>query len=227
MPTTQENSILNYKNFYRFTISREIANFYAYLNILDEKLEFKRRELSEKIDVTDTNLNELEFNAERRSELINLKVEAEQAKGFTNLLRQSFLTSLYSFMELWLVRECYVDSKRRDGGESYESLKKIKGIEKAKRYFSKVMKSDYSFGESQDWLWITNFQLFRDCIIHRQGSLTGFSDFEAEPKLVKFVNEENGLSLFGVNNNQVFIEYKFCLKALQTIHRFMFELLVS
>lgn len=39
------------------------------------------------------------------------------------------------------------------------------------------------------------------------------------------MNGEKGLSLFGVDNNQVFIEYEFCLKALQTIHRFMLELL--
>lgn len=108
--------------------------------------------------------------------------------------------------------------------KSYKTTKG-KGIEKVKEYFSGVMESEYPFGSSQDWLWITNFQLLRDCVIHRQGSLTGFSDFEIDLTLAKFVNRENGLSLFGVDNNQVFIEYEFCLKALQTVHRFMLALL--
>jgi hypothetical protein len=126
-------------------------------------------------------------------------------------------------MELWLIRECYLDSKRRDDGKSYNAIKqKAEGIDRVKKYFSGVMKSDYPFCSSQDWLWITNFQLLRNCIIHRQGSLTGFSDFDIDVTLAKFVDHENGLSLLG---NQIFIEYEFCLKALQTVHRFMLALL--
>ena len=224
MSEPKDESARVYKKLKRFFLEREIVNFYEYLDTLEKEFSIKRQELSTKIDVTDNNLNEIGSNDERRKELMNLKVEAEQVKGYTNLLRQSFLTSLYSFMELWLMRECHLDSKHRDDGESFNSTKG-KGIEKVKKYFSVVMKSDYPFGSSQDWLWITNFQLFRDCIIHRQGSLTGFSDFEIDSTLAKFVDRENGLSLFGVDNNQVFIEYEFCLKALQTVHGFMLALL--
>ena len=222
MLDNQENPVQIYKKLTRFFLEREIANFYEFLKTLDEGLNIRRQELS--VSIADGNLDDVDENDERRKEFINLKVEAEQVKGFTNLLRQSFLISLYTFMELWLMRECHLDSKRKDGGKSYNSTKG-KGIEKAKKYFSSIMESDYPFGSSQDWLWITNFQLLRDCIIHRQGSLTGFSDFEVDPTLAKFVNDENGLSLFGTDNQQVFIEYEFCLKALQTIHRLMLKLL--
>jgi hypothetical protein len=224
MTDIQDNSAQIYKKLKRFFLEREIANFYEYLNTLGEGLDIGVREVLKKIEIADKDLNELDRNDERRKELINLKVEAEQVKGFTNLLRQSFLTSLYSFMELWLIRECHLDSKRRDGGESYKTTKG-RGLEKVKRYFSRILESDYSFGSSKDWLWVKNFQLLRDCIVHRQGSLTGFSDFEVNSTLAQFVDRENGLSLFGVDNNQVFIEYEFCLKALQTIRRFMLELL--
>ncbi len=224
MTDVKDNSAQIYKKLKRFFLEREIANFYEYLNTLDEGLNIKVQDVLKRIEVADKDLNELDRNDERRNELVNLKVEAEQIKGFTNLLQQSFLTSLYSFMELWLIRECYLDSKRRDGGESYKTTKG-KGLEKVKRYFSKILESDYSFGSSQDWLWVKKFQLLRDCIVHRQGSLTGFSGFEVNSTLAQFVDSENALSLFGVDNNQVFIEYEFCLKALQTIHRFMLELL--
>jgi hypothetical protein len=224
MTEVQDNSTQIYKKLKRFFLEREIANFYEYLNTLDTGLNIKAQELSKRIEVSDNDINQLDRNDERRKELINLKVEAEQVKGFTNLLRQSFLTSLYSFMELWLVRECHLDSKCRDGGESYKTTKG-KGIEKVKRYFSEVMECDYSFGSSQDWLWMKKFQLLRDCIVHRQGSLTGFSDFEVNATLAQFVDRENGLSLFGIDNNQVFIEHEFCLKTLQIVHHFMLEML--
>ena len=122
------------------------------------------------------------------------------------------------------MRECHLDSKHRDGGKSYKATKG-KGIEKAKKYFISVMQSSYPFDSSQDWLWMTKFQLLRDCVIHRQGSLTGFSDFEMDSTLAKFVDSESGLSLFGVDNKQIFIEREFCLKALQIVHRFMIEIL--
>lgn len=224
MSELQDKSAPIYKTLMRFSLEREIANFYEFLKSLDDGLDVRRQELSKNIDVADSDWQTIKNDDERRKALINLKVEAEQVKGFTNLLRQSFLTSLYSFMELWVMRECHLDSKRKDGGQSYNSTKG-KGIEKAKKYFVAVMKSNYPFGTSQDWLWIKNFQLLRDCIIHRQGSLTGFSDFEIDSTLAKFVQDEKGLSLFGTDNKQIFVEFEFCLKSLQTVHRFMIKVL--
>lgn len=225
MSERKDKSAQIYKKLMRFFLEREIADFYEFLKTLEKVLDSRQQELSKSIDIVDTNLKNIEKNDERRNELIDLKVEAEQVKGFTNLLRQSFLTSLYSFMELWLMRECHLDSKRKDGGQSY-SATKGKGIEKAKKYFTSVMKSDYPFGSSQDWLWITHFQLLRDCIIHRQGSLTGFSDFTVNSTLAKFIRDEQGLSLYGTDNHQIFVEHEFCLKALQIVHRVMIKLLV-
>lgn len=224
MSKAKDNSTQIYKKLKRFFLEREIANFYEYLSILDKELNLRHRDLLTKIDISDGNLKEIDNTDEHRNELINLKVESEQIKGFTNLLRQSFITGLYSFMELWLIRECHLDSKRRDSGKSLDATEGM-GLNKAKRYFVKVMGSDFPFVSSQDWQWIKNLQLLRDCIIHRQGSLTGFSDFDVSPPLAKFVKNEQGLSLFGTNNQQIFIEYEFCLKALQIIHRLMIKLL--
>jgi hypothetical protein len=224
MSDTQDNSAQMYRKLMRYFLEREIENFHIFLKTLDESLKIKEQGVANSIDVAYSNLYGAEKDDERRKELVNLLSEADQVKGFTNLFRQSFLTSLYSFMELWLMRHCHLDSKRRDGGKSYKAAKG-KGIEKFKNYFSNIMVSDYQFGSSQDWLWIKNFQLLRDCIIHRQGSLTGFSDFEIDLTLVKFVDNESGLNLFGIDNKQIFIEREFCLGALQIVHRFMVEVL--
>ena len=209
----------------RFFVEREIANFCYYLDTLEQTLNAKKQEVSKNVDMADTELGNFGYDDLKRKELIYLKVESEQLMGFSNLLRQSFLTSLYSFMELWLLRECYLDSKRRDSGNSYNEFKKDTGIIKVKRYHQKVLQSNFSFDTNKEWLWLNNLRLLRDCIVHKQGSLTGFSDFEANPILKSFVQNESGLSLIGVDNNQIFVDHDFCLKALETIHRFMLEFL--
>ncbi len=43
----------------------------------------------------------------------------------------------------------------------------------------------------------------------------------------KFVNNEIGLSLFGIDNKQILIKREFCLSALQTVHRFMVDILAT
>lgn len=208
----------------RYFLEREIANLHAFLKTLDKGLETNKQKVSKHIDAVEIMLRGVTNDDDRRKEFISLRVEAEQVKGFTNLLRQSFLVSLYSFMELWLMRECYLSSQRNDSGKSYKATTGT-GIKKAKQYFKGTMKSDYPFGSSKDWTWIRKFQLLRDCIIHRQGSLTGFSSFAVDSTLVKFIKNEQGLSLFGTDNQQIFVEYDFCLKALQIVHRFMIEIL--
>ncbi len=44
---------------------------------------------------------------------MDLAEEGLQIKHYENLFRSSFLVSLYSFLELWLKRECYNQSKLR------------------------------------------------------------------------------------------------------------------
>jgi hypothetical protein len=224
MSNDQEDSAQMFKKLKHYFLEREISNFYEYLNSLDEVMTIRKQEITANMNFAETKLSEKNQNDEHRKEFVNLMVEAEQIKGFTNLLRQSFLTSLYSFMELWLIRDCHLDSQRRDGGKSYKSIKKI-GLTKVVKYFSSVMKNDYPFS-GKDWVWITHFQLLRDCIVHRQGSLTGFSDFEINPTLAKFIDSEPSLSLFGIDNKQVFIEYDFCVKAMKTVERVMLELII-
>ena len=225
MTATRNDPDHIFRTLKKYFLQREVVNFYEYLAGLEEGLGIRRQALLTNIDLAQKSLSELGQNDERRSELLDLKIETEQLTAFTNILRQSFLTSLYSFMELWLVRECFLDSKRRDGGKTYRALVKLKPLQKVKQYFSHVTKSAYPFSTSEDWVWVTNFQLLRNCIVHRQGSLSGFSDFKVDSTLAKFREREDGLDLFGVNNDQILVQPEFCIKALQTAHRFMVELL--
>jgi hypothetical protein len=159
-----------------------------------------------------------------RQEFVKSRYEYEQSRMLINLYRRSFLTSLFSYMEIWLIRECYLHSKRINN-ESVFNETKGKGLERVKNYFSKVIKSTFPFGSSSDWLWIKNFQDLRDCIIHRNGSLTCFSSMNPKENLIKFIKSEKELELYGVNDNEIFIQYEFCMKALGVVHRLMLDIL--
>lgn len=214
-----------YKKTMRIFLEYEIGNLYHFLETLEQILNSRQQGVSLDIDeILNNDVAMFDQDDQYRKDFINLKVEAEHLKGFSNLLRKSFLMSLYSFMELWLIRECHLDSKRRDGGKSYKTIKN-RGLDKVKKYFSKIMQSEYSFDTSQDWLWITNFKLLRDCIVHRRGNLSGLSDFEVDPTLFAFVHKESKLNLSGTKNKEIFIEHEFCLKSITIVHKFMSEIL--
>jgi hypothetical protein len=176
--TQVESGTLIMKKLKRYMLDREIILFNNYLIILEQPLNLKQQELDENICLINRELDKMAENNQKRREFIELQVNSDQIKGFTNLLRQSFVTSLYSFMELRILQECHIDSKLRDGGESYDNIpKEYSGIDKAKYYYQKVLISDFPFRTSPDWKWILNLKRLRNCIIHRQGSLTGFSDY--------------------------------------------------
>jgi len=160
-------------------------------------------------------------------EILNKEGEVLEIREHENLLRKTFIVSLYSFMELWLLRDCRHKLKLRKDLKLSLSDLSGKGLEKAKTCYSKVLGIDYSFGDSKDWYFITQLKAMRNCIVHRQGSLTGLSDLpitgEAK-KLKTFVQIEKHLRFYGPGE-QIFIESDFCLKSLVIIDRFMMSLL--
>lgn len=66
MTDVQDNSAQIHKKLKRFFLEGEIANFYEYLNTLDEGLNIKEQEVLKRIEVADKDLNELDRNDERR-----------------------------------------------------------------------------------------------------------------------------------------------------------------
>ena len=219
------NSREQHLKLYKFFLERELANYFHYLSVMEKSLDEQLQSAQDELQVVKNDIQEIEDAGKDKAELNDLLYLSEKSKGFTNLMRQSFLVSLYSFLELWLMRECYNDSKHNNRRKAYNNISE-RGIAKAKVYFSKVMKRDFSFGESSEWNWIHKLKLLRDCIVHRQGSLTGFSDFEIDEDLESFVSSEDGLELYGPGNNEIFVTREFCSKALFQVKKLMLDLLI-
>jgi hypothetical protein len=222
MESKNENSEKIYVQLKKFFLRREIAHFYSYLETMEKPLLDNKQATSSEIKEFEAKIHKLGNSDEHRAELIELLVEESRLEGVTNLMRQSFFVSLYAFLELWIMRDCYVECKRRNLEDSFSKLQR-KGIYKAKDCFTKVLESDFPFGSSKEWEKIVKYKLLRDCIVHRQGSLTGLSDFDIDKRLEKFIEKEDSLYLYG--GKQIGMKYEFCIEALQTVHRFM-ELLL-
>ena len=211
-----------YRQLKKFFLEREIAQYYSYLNSLGQYLA-SQSELPQ-TEFDGEQIQSLALDDEFRDDIIGMQVRNAQNADFANRTMQSFLVNLFSFMELWLTRECYLDSSRRDNGSSWQNTRGH-GIKRAQKYYSTVLASAYPFASSSEWEWLTKLQLLRNCIVHRNGSLTGFSRLPIDKNLAKFVGEEEGLSLSGVDGAQIFINKEFCEKAIQNVHKFLVELM--
>jgi hypothetical protein len=225
METTKQESPENiYIKFLHFIIDREVSRLYGYFKILEETFANQNKEINSRKDEFDSNQMEFLSAQEQRKALINFTFDLDQSNEFANWMRQSFILSIYSFMELWLIRDCHnmIEKSKKEIGDL-----KIRGLEAVKSIRVKTFHDHFDYGADPDWQWIKKLQYLRNCIAHRNGSLTGYSNFPPNKTLTKFINDETALSLFGTNNDQILIESEFCLKALRIIHNLMLKLLIT
>lgn len=219
-----QNQFLKVKQIF---LDIEIQRLHEYLGIVQTSLDELADEIEKRMeqykDVIEFNNKNQEIIPRSRS----MEGEVLEVRDHENLLRKSFLVSLYSFMELWLLRECRTQLKLREEIKISLSDLRGNGLEKAKTCFSKVLKNEYAFGTSEDWQFVTQLKAIRNCIVHRQGSLSGLSDLPltSEMKtLQKFVENEEHLHFYSTGK-QIFVEYDFCIKSLLIVKRFMMNLI--
>lgn len=220
------NSEEMYLRMKKFFLDHEVANFYRYLESMESNLDSMAQQTSIEVQNIKQEIRESGESVERRKELLELLGETSRIEGFANLMRQSFFVSLYAFLELWLLRECRIEGKRREDVKLSLSDLRGTGIEKGKVYLSKVLGLQFSFGTSSEWEKIKKYKLLRNCIVHRQGSLTGLSNLEVNRSLEQFVKDEEGLSLHSTGS-QVVVKHEFCAEAMLVIHKFLTQILVT
>ena len=143
----------------------------------------------------------------------------EAIDRFTNMLRRSFFTSLYSFLETQLVKECR-SRKSQDTPLSFSEIAGQSDIEKAKIYFAKVLRV-YFPSDTPEWQEIQHYRLLRNCLVHNQGRLDDTRDYKA---LREYAASKNGLS---IQDDEIYLGKEFCKEANQNIKAFLCLLLFS
>jgi hypothetical protein len=149
-------------------------------------------------------------------------VELASLEEFTDMLRKSFFVSLYSLLESQMEDECR--ARRQARNDIRLSLGDLsgKGIDRAKRYLTKVLGVSSIFGTSE-WQRIKKYNLLRNCIVHNEGRLQGFG---GQKDLREYINDnQQKLSLRKwLGQEEVVLSKEFCKEAVNAIDRFLQEL---
>lgn len=147
-----------------------------------------------------------------------------QTVGFLNQVRQSFIVTLMSQIELWLIRDCRVEAKRR--GIRWRYDRRCSPFDNAKHFYRDELGDPFEFGKHEEWEKTLKCYEVRNCIVHRHGSLTGLSDQPIDGSLRNFIDREAGLSVQGVGK-EIYIEPEFCRGALMTAHKLLEDMFRS
>jgi hypothetical protein len=144
-------------------------------------------------------------------EIDEITADLQRIDEFADLLWKSFFISLYSFLEAQLNRECR--DRQRENKSIKDSLEDIKGkgIERAKTYLVKVLKSSFPFGTSPQWQEVKLYGKLRNSLVHNEGKIS-------DEDLRKYIAANSGLScmtMFG--EDRVVFGEGFCKHALSTI----------
>lgn len=158
--------------------------------------------------------------AETESDSFDDSFSKQKIYEFMDLLRSSFLVSLYSYLETRLVNECR--QSQQDDPSIKVSFDDISGrniIKKAETYLVKVLDTSFPFDTDPNWKEIHWYNQIRNCLVHKEGKV-----FDKELK--KYIKSRSDISLekaFG--NDYLVFSNSFCEEALSTISSFLTSLL--
>lgn len=180
---------------------------------LGNQLEFLR-------DYLETLEGFLSSHAETESVSFDDPSYKQKIYEFIDLLRSSFLVSLYSYLETRLVNECR--QSQHDNPSLKLSFDDINGrniIKKAETYLVKVLDTSFPFDTDPHWKEIHWYNQIRNCIVHKEGKV-----FDKELK--KYIESHSDISLVqAFGNDYLILSNSFCEKALSTISTFLTSLL--
>ena len=153
-------------------------------------------------------------------EIRELSSRLLQVDDFANLLRQSFFISLCAFLEARLNNEC--ESRKKEDGTIKLALHDIysKGINRAKTYLVKVLGGSFPFGRSAEWQEVQRYIKIRNCIVHKEGRITG------DNKLKRYIDSKQNISYSSaLGEDSVVLGKGFCNEALSTIGKLLRSML--
>ena len=159
----------------------------------------------------------LENELKHESEIFNNDqiLSTQEVNEFIDVLYSSFFVSLYSFLESHLNNEC--KSSQHEDPTIKISLNDLhgKGIERAKKYLTKVLGTSYQFGNSPVWEEIKQYNTIRNCIIHNNNII---KDNKLKEYVITHKNLES-VVIFG--DDHLLLGTEFCFEAISSIGSFL------
>ncbi|MBR0633345.1 hypothetical protein V7X02_18915 [Bacillus altitudinis] len=189
-------------------ISSYIKDYWHFMEFTEEQFEKRESEY---------------LNSQSDEELSYYKKEGilefvdPMARDFERMRRYSFLVTIHSLLEEYVVDYCKVNG---NSWSEFSAMKKNKGkgtLIKVQLYISNELKEE--FPNNNEWKFIRKVNSFRNEIIHNGGDLNRSPYFEDVTKKIK--NTE-GISIG--NHNMIILDKNFCFNYLKAVDRFLSSL---
>ncbi len=176
--------------------------FIKYLDLLEEYLKIYSEEFvkTEKIDFEDPECGGLVSDYFLYS------------SEYPNILRKSFLITMYSYLEHELINTCEF---KKESESLQLDINDLNGgvLERAKKYL-KLIGKDISSCKS--WSEINNIKAIRNCIVHSDGVLTS----EKHKHIRNYIKKRQDIRVEG---DAIFLTADYCRHAINTFSDFEFE----
>lgn len=142
-----------------------------------------------------------------------------QMKQFQQMFLESFLITLYSFLETRLIERCRIVRDAYSYSDDYPEMRRDV-IDAAKKYLTKVHHIRYNFG-NLDWQEIDRFRHFRNAIVHNRGYLHEGTKHDKYFVLRQAISKAPDLD---IDDDRLVISLNYCKRILETVSRFLTEL---
>ncbi|OIQ19348.1 MAG: hypothetical protein BM557_06490 [Flavobacterium sp. MedPE-SWcel] len=145
---------------------------------------------------------------------------------FKQRLRQSIIIQLYSFMELYLTKQCEMYSVGLEEGVRFKDIKGNNELEKFKDFYKNSIKLNIVELDQKRWGFIKNLKVLRNKITHSQGK---FSDEDTHGKLRSLENKKT-YSLIKENASESYrieLEKDYIIVCIDEVSKFLKDLTVK
>jgi hypothetical protein len=140
-------------------------------------------------------------------------------------LRQSIILQLYSFLEFYLTKQCFIYKDINSLNIGLENIKGDGDLDKIKKYYRNYINQDISSNITR-WHFILNFKLLRNKIMHSQGK---FTDLNTYNKLATHASK-NTYSLIKENTSSYYrieITDNFTVYCIDEVSEFLKEFTIK
>lgn len=162
-----------------------------------------------------------EIYDDARIELEPFEEQLSLVDEFANILRQSFLTSLYGFLESQLFQLCHALKSYDEKNTPILPDKRQFYLQNVKPFLKQI---GFPIG-SRLWQEIDNYRMFRNCIVHHEGKPDKTSEGE---KLRRYIGNAPLLFLWeGEGEERIILKQGFCEETLDMIYMFYEEILIA
>lgn len=131
-----------------------------------------------------------------------------------NLLRRSFLISIYSYMEHKLVMVCR--AKEKTSHCRLSDVKARNDLERVRKFCLEELHVEFP-EKTPEWREIKNYRLLRNCIVHHSSMID--EDYKSN-ELMNYLIKKRGL--LTIYSNEIFIEKGYCEEVNKTMWIFLY-----